>query len=394
MKPRSDVKIDRVAFEKMKRVLPAFLAAQRGTSPENHAEDHSVRDLPDEMAFKLTNRCNLRCKHCYQWNEEGHHRDLAKAEQNRDLDFAVIEKAFAATRERKSNVYLWGGEPLIYRDWERLADLLERDPRWTSMCTNGIGIENRLDSILRISEKFEILFAVEGFREEHDAIRGKSTWDRTMRGIDLLLEEKRRGRYRGEIAINCVITDAILPRLHELLESFEAQGIDTVYLSLLWYLSDETSAKMDRYVARHFNWMCTDGEPARASWHAYKYRLDPAAGGRLMDALRRVDARSWKMKLRYNPALDLDEIPEFILGSDRPAQGKTRCLAIKTRMDVMPNGDVVSCKFFPEFAAGNLGREEVREVWHGSRFNILRDTIDQGLMPVCSKCNLLYSRGI
>ena len=215
-----------------------------------------------------------------------------------------------------------------------------------------------------------------------------------MRGVDLLLEEKRQGRYRGEIAVNCVITDPILPRLHELLESFEAKGIDTVYLSLLWYLSEETSAKMDRYVARHFNWMCTDGEPARPDRAGTCRHASSAAGGRLMEALRRIDARSWRPKLRYNPALDLDEIPEFILGSDRPAQGKTRCLAIKTRMDVMPNGDVVSCKFFPEFVAGNLGREEVREVWHGDRFKILRDTIDQGLMPVCSKCNLLYSRGI
>jgi hypothetical protein len=111
--------------------------------------------------------------------------------------------------------------------------------------------------------------------------------------------------------------------------------------------------------------MCTDGEPARPSWHAYKYRLSPSSAERLMIELRRVDGRSWRFKLRYNPALDLDEIPEFILGGDRPAQGKTRCLAIKTRMDVMPNGDVVSCKFFPEFAAGNLHQAEVGEVWHG-----------------------------
>lgn len=390
MKPRSEVKLDRTAFEKMKRVLPGFLAAHRGAD----AEDHRVRELPDEIAFKLTNRCNLRCKHCYQWNEEGHHRDLDKLEQNRDLDFGLIENVFAVTRERKSNVYLWGGEPLIYREWDRLADLLERDSRWTSMCTNGIGIENRLDSILRISERFEILFAVEGFREEHDAIRGRSTYDRTMRGIDLLLAEKEKGNYRGEVAVNCVVTDPLVGRLCELMEFFEEKGIDTVYLSLLWYLSDETSSKMDCYVARHFNWMCTEGEPARPSWHAYKYHLSPEAGERLMAELRRIDARSWKMKLRYNPALDLDEIPEFILGGDRPAQGKTRCLAIKTRMDVMPNGDVVSCKFFPEFAAGNLHRQGVVEVWHGERFKVLRDTIDRGLMPVCSKCNLLYSRGI
>jgi radical SAM protein with 4Fe4S-binding SPASM domain len=389
MKPTSDVKIDRTALEKMKRVLPGFLAAHHG-----NAADGGVSDLPQEIAFKLTNRCNLRCSHCYQWNEDGHHRDLTKPEQNQDLDFAVVEKVFAATRERRSNVYLWGGEPLVYRDWDRLADLLGRDPRWTSMCTNGIGIENRLDSILRISPTLEILFAVEGFREEHDAIRGKTTYDRTWRGIDRLLAEQAAGRYQGEIAINCVITDLMVPRLYELLELFESKGIDTVYLSLLWYLSAETSAKMDRDFAARFNWLCTEGKPARPSWHAYKYRLAPDLADRLMAELRRIEERRWKLKLRYNPSLDLDEIPEFLLGGDRPAQGKTRCVAIKTRLDVMPNGEVVSCKFFPETVAGNLGCQELTEVWHGSRFTVIRDTIDQGLMPVCAKCNLLYSRGI
>ena len=136
MKPNSDVKFDRIAFEKMKRIMPNLLTSQRERENEYH-----VRKLPEEVAFKLTNRCNLRCKHCYQWNEDGHHHNLNKTEQNRDLDFSIIEKVFAATHNLKSNIFLWGGEPLIYRDWDRLVDLLEKDPRWTSICTNGIEIE-------------------------------------------------------------------------------------------------------------------------------------------------------------------------------------------------------------------------------------------------------------
>jgi radical SAM protein with 4Fe4S-binding SPASM domain len=63
-------------------------------------------------------------------------------------------------------------------------------------------------------------------------------------------------------------------------------------------------------------------------------------------------------------------------------------------MDVLPNGDVVSCKFFPESAVGNLGDEDTATIWHGPRFQRLRQTIDRcGLMPGCAKCSLLYSRG-
>jgi radical SAM protein with 4Fe4S-binding SPASM domain len=85
---------------------------------------------------------------------------------------------------------------------------------------------------------------------------------------------------------------------------------------------------------------------------------------------------------------------EFLLGSHRPAQNKTRCLALRTRMDVFPSGEVVSCKFFPEFAVGNLAEAEVAEVWQGSGFDQVRETVSRcGLMPVCSKCPLLYTRG-
>ena len=63
-------------------------------------------------------------------------------------------------------------------------------------------------------------------------------------------------------------------------------------------------------------------------------------------------------------------------------------------MDVFPDGEVVSCKFFPEFRVGNLQQESVLDVWHGARFNQVRETVSScGLMPVCAKCNLLYTRG-
>ena len=30
-------------------------------------------EMPSIIGLKLTNRCNLRCKHCYEWNENGYH---------------------------------------------------------------------------------------------------------------------------------------------------------------------------------------------------------------------------------------------------------------------------------------------------------------------------------
>ena len=86
---------------------------------------------------------------------------------------------------------------------------------------------------------------------------------------------------------------------------------------------------------------------------------------------------------------------DFLAGSHIPAQNKSRCIVHRSRMDVFPDGEVISCKFFPEFAVGNLKNAEVVDVWKGQRFDSVRETVARcGLMPVCAKCNLLYTRGV
>jgi len=389
MTPDSSPPCDENAFEKMRRILPSLSRARsaRDAGP-------AALELPDEIAFKLTNRCNLRCVHCYQWNDDGHHRDLAPEEQNRDLDFGVVERVFAATRSVRSNVYLWGGEPLVYRDWSRLARLLEEDRRWTTICTNGQLIEARIETLLPISESLELYVAVDGPRAAHDAMRGAGSFDKIMSGVDRLASLRGEGRFRGEISINCVVTVENVNGLVPFIRECEDRGVDSFFVSLPWFLSEETSREMDAYVARENPW--PHARPGRRpSWHAYKHRFDPEEIDALIDALAVIAAHPWRLKLRYNPEVGDDEIREFVSGGSRPAQGKTRCLAVKSRLDVMPDGHAVSCKFFPESSVGDLGREDLSEVWRGAPYERVRRVVDgAGLMPVCAKCNLLYSRGV
>lgn len=377
--------IDPTAFAKLRRIAPTQLEARRD------ATDWRARPLPEEIAFKLTNRCDLRCTHCSQWNDDGYHRRLPQIDQKADLALDVIDKVLQATRPLRSNVFLWGGEPLVYRDWDGLVDLLAADERWTSVCTNGTLIERRLPSLLRISRQLEVSISIDGFEGDHDALRGAGSFIRTLTGLRRLVEQKRAGAFRGEVSVNCVIGDALIGRLHDLVAFFESEAVETLYLSFPWFISDETAAMMDAYVAARFP---ERSSGALASWHSYDFKIDPARLDTLRADLARVDASPWRLRLRYNPALAAEELAEFLAGSDRPAQNKTRCLALRTRLDVFPNGDVVSCKFFPEFSVGNLRDASLAEVWHGERYDRVRETVARcGLMPACAKCNLLYTRG-
>jgi radical SAM protein with 4Fe4S-binding SPASM domain len=378
---------DRAAFARMKRIVPMFLAGRRREAPTASA-------VPEEIAFKLTNQCNLRCRHCYQWSEFGHHRDLGRDEQRQHLPIRHVATVLEATRDHRSNLYVWGGEPLMYRYWHEFIDLLAQDRRWTSICTNGVFIERRLESLLRVSSRLELDVAVDGLADEHDALRGEGSFARTLRGIESVLDHRRSGRYHGEISVNCVVSDALVPRLESTVRFWQGMGIDTLYLALPWFLSPTARAAMDRHVEDHSPWPVDDSRCGRPSWHAYAYQTDPRFAQRLIQQLRTINRKTWKLKIRYNPAVDEDQLEDFLEGSGRPVGGRSRCLAILSRMDVLPNGDVVSCKFYPESVMGNLDQQSVAEIWHGPRFGRLREVLHRrGLMPACASCSLLYSRG-
>lgn len=71
------------------------------------------------------------------------------------------------------------------------------------------------------------------------------------------------------------------------------------------------------------------------------------------------------------------------------------CFALANRAEVLANGKVGTCsKFFPELAMGNLNHQSLTEIWNSDNFSRLRKTVSAGIMPVCSKCVLLYRNGV
>lgn len=345
--------------------------------------------LPDTLGIKLTNRCNLRCTHCYQWNESGYHRDMERGEQTTDLDIGVFERLMEETRPVKSRIYLWGGEPLVHRKIDRILELLEQDPRDTTICTNAHFIGKHMDALCRISENLEFLIALEGFEAEHDLLRGKGSFQKVMGTIDELVALRAQGRFKGKLSIHTVISDSMVGRFYELMEFYESKGIDLVLLCFPWYISEETSREMDTFVRDKFDWLIDSGK-ARHSWDAFKYRLAPRSINALMVDLEKINSRTWRTKVRYQPGLEFDEIEDFVRGKTMTARCATTCQVLHTRADITPTGKVTACKFFSEFAVGNLRDQSLGELWTSNNYNRIRQTFGQQLSPACSKCNVLY----
>ncbi|WP_249227109.1 radical SAM protein [Kutzneria sp. CA-103260] len=351
--------------------------------------------LPQEVSLQLTYRCNLRCTHCYQWNEQGFFRDFSPQRQKTELDIEIVENVLRATAPVRSKLFLWGGEPLMHTKFGEVASLLERYPRTVNMCTNGLLFKRKLDDMLRIGENLNLLVSLDGLGEDHEALRGKGTFKRTMDNIQMMLDLKRDGRFRGELSLSCMVSHVTVGKMYEFMEWAEELGVNTVYFQFPWYISPEVAGQMDQVYEQSFAWLKPDTGTKQPTWHSYTYQLPEDQLPVLRESMARLASRPWGVRVRYQPQLEADEVEDFIRGTSRPAQNRSKCLAVSNRMEVHADGNVSSCKFFPEFVVGNLYDTEMTELWQSEAFRQVRSILStNGMMPVCSKCILLYLNGV
>jgi radical SAM protein with 4Fe4S-binding SPASM domain len=350
--------------------------------------------LPQEVSMQLTYRCNLRCTHCFQWNEQGFFHNYDSKRKRAELDLDVVRDVLETTAPHRAKVFLWGGEPLMHSRFGEIAKLLGAVPRVVNMCTNGILMERNAEHLLTIGPRLNLLVSLDGFEQEHETLRGKGSFARTMRNVGAMLDLQRRGEYQGELSVACMVSEAMVGRMYEFTEWAEQSGFNSVYWLLPWFISPDTAAAMDRVYQESFAWLNPPEPGDKPTWHSYTYALPEELVPTLRDSMARLAARPWNLRVRYQPQIEDEEIDDFIRGTSRPAQRRSRCLAVSNRMEVHADGRVSSCKFFPEFVIGDLGEQSVAEIWHSDRFTKVRGILrESGLMPVCSKCILLYLSG-
>jgi radical SAM protein with 4Fe4S-binding SPASM domain len=183
-------------------------------------------------------------------------------------------------------------------------------------------------------------------------------------------------------------------RMYEFTQWAEETGFNSVYWLLPWFISPETAASMDRLYQDEFAWLNPPEPGEKPTWHSYTYALPEELIPVLRASMAALAGRVWKVRLRYQPQIEDDEVDSFIRGTSRPAQRRHRCLAVSNRIEIHADGRVSSCKFFPEFVIGDLHDSGAGELWQSERFQRVRASLrENGLMPVCSKCILLYLNG-
>ena len=127
------------------------------------------------LELQITDRCNLRCRHCYIG--DGCHQDLSIKKTFKILDeFEEIQGL---------RLLLSGGEPLLHPDFWEINEALRDHPYRSVLLSNGTLITKEAAKRLRVHE---VQISLDGMKEGHESIRGKGTFERTLQGIDHLQE--------------------------------------------------------------------------------------------------------------------------------------------------------------------------------------------------------------
>jgi MoaA/NifB/PqqE/SkfB family radical SAM enzyme len=133
-----------------------------------------------QIVIELTNRCNLRCQHCF---EERH-------AATSDLPLEIIEKVL---REGKScgidHLSFTGGEPTIHRQFGEIVRNVCEAGYVFSFVSNGVNFPQIYPMLLLYRKWFKgVTFSLDGAREEtHDWLRGKGSYRRVMRAASICI---------------------------------------------------------------------------------------------------------------------------------------------------------------------------------------------------------------
>lgn len=128
--------------------------------------------------FLITNKCNLKCKHCFVDRSKG----------PKDIPLDIFEKVLGELKRYGVNhVALTGGEPFLHEKFEDILTIIAGEGFTFQIVSNGFLFEDNLHLIKKFKKNLiRMCFSVDGATSEtHDFIRGKGSFERVVKAIDL-----------------------------------------------------------------------------------------------------------------------------------------------------------------------------------------------------------------
>jgi radical SAM protein with 4Fe4S-binding SPASM domain len=278
------------------------------------------------IQWHVTERCNLKCRHCYQ-NEV-----LPEMTFTQICDgISNICNAIESWKKEYNIdispvIHFTGGEPLIRRDIFQIIRHAQSSGLSVSLMSNGTLITDEIARQLKENGIKDIQISLDGLEEVHDSIRGKGSFQRTVRGIEKLIKSG------VDTNINLTLSRLNSHQLPGMIKLAEDIGISAVSFSRLVPCGSGSTLIKD---------MLTSQEINDIYHHFHNY------GNNSVEVISR------------DPLAIVSAYQEEIPDVDFPIGG---CAAGVFGITITSDGSIMPCRRM-DLVIGNITEQSFRELW-------------------------------
>lgn len=303
------------------------------------------------LQWHITNRCNKRCKHCYQEdfnNQEFSTKELIKIGEQ----YIELLKKYNSLHNKKckGHINITGGEPFIRDDIFEILDFFykNRDKFTFGILSNGSYLTEDIVNKLKKYKPTMVQISLDGNKKSHDYLRGKGSYDEVVKALKLLNKYNIKG-----------------------IVSFTANNKN--------YKEFKDVVKTARKAKAHKVW---------------SDRLVPMGSGDT-DEIKTLNQKELKEYLyimekdknrwinRFNKLeISMNRGLQFLSGSSCGY----KCSAGDGLIIIMENGDIMPCRRLP-LIAGNLKKDKLDDIYFNS--DIFKKLRIKSVPEGCETCGFI-----
>ena len=175
-----------------------------------------------ECWFHITNRCNMRCRHCLFASGDGDPSELAY-----DDLLSAVDQAF----ELGCRIfYFTGGEPLIYPRFSEICEHILRDASChIVILTNGRALASHQGWLTRQDlSRIHFQISIDGLRDNHEDLRGPGSFSELERTL------KHLAAMRIATTLSMSINSHNVHEMTGVVEFAAAHGVSTLHFMWLF----------------------------------------------------------------------------------------------------------------------------------------------------------------
>ena len=285
------------------------------------------------LQWHITERCNLRCKHCYQTSYETPEMPLPKMLSIVD-EYIDLLDAWGIN----GRIQVTGGEPFVRNDIFNILEKIyeNRNKLKFIIMSNGFYITKDIAKKLKDLNIEAFQISIEGEEQTNDYIRGKGAFKKITEAAKILVEEG------VNTSFSFTVTSLNNKEYFKVLEIAKNLGVNALWSDRLvpWGAGKQIQEQML--------------QPLDVKEHYEK----------ITKISKQLDKTGSKTRLMRNRTLYFMADPER---QDR-LPWANHCDAVGTRgMTVLCDGTVYPCRRLP-IKVGNLMEQSLFEIWYGSEW--------------------------